>query len=92
MSSREDYQPGLISNAAGADVSPESVGRRQSAAAAANAQTQSYAYIIVMVGLVPAISVFASHRSTCRGSVDARSKSGHDEFTGVLDHLNEFEH
>ena len=49
-------------------------------------------HIIVMAGLVPAIPVFPSHRSTCRGSVGARSKSGHDEFTGVLDHLNESEH
>ena len=40
-----------------------------------------------MAGLVPAIPLFAPHRSTRRGSVDALSTSGHDEATGVPDRI-----
>jgi hypothetical protein len=40
-------------------------------------------HIIVMAGLVPAIHVFASHRSIRRGCVDARPKAGQDDRTGT---------
>jgi hypothetical protein len=46
-------------------------------------------HIIVMAGLVPAIHVFTSRHSIRHGRMGARIKSGHDEFTGVLDYLNE---
>jgi hypothetical protein len=42
-----------------------------------------------MAGLVPAIYVFASHRSARGRCVDARIESGHDELVGILHHLNE---
>jgi hypothetical protein len=49
-------------------------------------------HVIVMAGLVPAIHVFASHRSVRPGCVDARIKSGHDELVGIMHHLKESEH
>jgi hypothetical protein len=49
-------------------------------------------HVIVMAGLVPAIHVFASHRSTRPGCMDARIKSGHDELAGIMHDLTGSEH
>jgi hypothetical protein len=41
-----------------------------------------------VAGLDPAIHVFIPIRSTRRGPVDARTKSGHDELLSAVCHLN----